>query len=163
MVENPCFPVAPRQGLIGGLPGSIRSEWHTGPWPQTLGCCGWCTSSVDPCCWTGLTSCRTVCRIPESEQMLALATSHTREMEGAAWLKPTTASYFGICGQNESKLDKRIQILCPHPRPEDMVGPEPRSPLLDVFHHSLGIGVHRLLGDGQAHVGVNSIFRWVRE
>lgn len=44
-----------------------------------------------------------------------------------------------------------------------MVGPEPRSPLLDIFHHSFGIGMYCLLGDGQAHIGVNSIFRWVRK
>lgn len=44
-----------------------------------------------------------------------------------------------------------------------MVGPEPRSPLLDVLRHGLSVRVHRLLGDGEAHVGVDSIFGGVRE
>lgn len=44
-----------------------------------------------------------------------------------------------------------------------MVCPEPRCPLLDVLHHGLGIGVQRLFGDRQAHVGVDAVFRGVRE
>lgn len=44
-----------------------------------------------------------------------------------------------------------------------MVRPKPCSPLLDVLHHSLGVGVYCLLADGQAHIGVNSIFRGIGE
>lgn len=44
-----------------------------------------------------------------------------------------------------------------------MVCPKPRSPLLDVVHHSLGVGINRLLGDGQAHVGVDAVFRGIGE
>jgi len=38
-----------------------------------------------------------------------------------------------------------------------VVGPEPRRPLLDVLRQGLGVGVHRLLGDGEAHVGVHTV------
>lgn len=44
-----------------------------------------------------------------------------------------------------------------------MVGPKPRSPLLYVLHHRLGVGVYCLLGDRQTHVGVNSVFRRIGE
>lgn len=64
----------------------------------------------------------------------------------------------------------KIMFLClkcagvfPHPRPEHMVSPEPRSPLLDILHHSLSVGVYGLLGDWDAHVGVDSIFGGVRK
>lgn len=44
-----------------------------------------------------------------------------------------------------------------------MVGPKPRCPLLYVLHHRLGVGVYCLLGDRQTHVGVNAVFRRIRE
>lgn len=44
-----------------------------------------------------------------------------------------------------------------------MARPEPRCPLLDVLHHGLGVGLYGLLGDGEAHVRVDSIFRRVGE
>lgn len=53
--------------------------------------------------------------------------------------------------------------LYSHPWPEHMVGPEPLSPLLDVVHHCLGIVVHCFLGNRQAHVRVDSIFRGIGE
>lgn len=99
-------------------------------------------------------SCRTVCRTPEEEQVLALAVRYPEESSGVLefWSK-----------MRENQLLIQIQAVFTHPRPEDVVGPEPRGPLLDVLHHRFCVGVHRLLGDGQAHVGVNSIFRWVGE
>lgn len=44
-----------------------------------------------------------------------------------------------------------------------MISPKPLSSLLDVVHHCLGVGMYCVFGDGQAHVGVDSIFRRVWE
>lgn len=44
-----------------------------------------------------------------------------------------------------------------------MVGLKPRSPLLYVLHHRLGVGIYCLLGDRQTHVGVNPVFRRIGE
>lgn len=50
-----------------------------------------------------------------------------------------------------------------YPWPEDVVGPEPASSLLDVVHHRLGISMDRFLGNWQAHIRVDSIFRGIGE
>lgn len=44
-----------------------------------------------------------------------------------------------------------------------MVGPEPACSQLDVVHHCLGISMDCLLGNWQAHVRVDSIFRRIGE
>lgn len=44
-----------------------------------------------------------------------------------------------------------------------MAGPEPACSQLDVVHHCLGISMDCLLGNWQAHVGVDSIFRRIGE
>lgn len=51
----------------------------------------------------------------------------------------------------------------PYPGPEDMWSPEPRSPLFNVGHQSLGVEVDVGYGDRLAHVRIHTIWGWLWE
>lgn len=82
-------------------------------------------------------SCKTVCHSPELQQN---------------WFTNRT---------NNTYLHFDARLLFYYPWPQNMVGPEPASSQLDVVHHCLGISMDCFLGNWQAHVRVDSIFRGI--